>query len=200
MTEACTTLWSNSADDSDQPAHPYCLIRVFIIGCCRTYTRIPDQSIYHRWTVWIFTTCIYSEDIFSHVATLCRFVLRKPTFSIFNPWNLDQHVHLHSLLVSLFSNTSNTLCRTTDITRATNIVRIYAVRWRKIKSITVALGNTEHVKGHKSESRFHWDSSYGCSRVCRATYAPTPPTHLAKGFSGSRVPKQQEWARWAQRK
>ena len=34
------------------------------------------------------------------------------------------------------------------------------LQWRQIKSIKVVLENTEHIRGQKSKSRFHWDSSY----------------------------------------
>ena len=39
------------------------------------------------------------------------------------------------------------------------------------KSIKVTLGNKEHKKDRKSESRFPWDSSFDCIVIYMAEYA-----------------------------
>ena len=39
---------------------------VFVMNTMK-YRKIPDQAIYLRWLIWIFSVCIYLENTFSHV-------------------------------------------------------------------------------------------------------------------------------------
>ena len=73
--KTCLRAYADS-EGPDQTAHPRSLIRTFTVRLYNRwvlyniarYSKIPDQTVYLHWLIWILTVCIYHEDTFPHVA------------------------------------------------------------------------------------------------------------------------------------